>query len=188
MGNLAKRVLIGLIGLVGAATMVQAAPKDLGPAVGTAIPHDLSSVDTSGANQNFNTVKGEKGAVVVFFRSADWCPFCQRQLIKLEKIAKDIEKNGYELVAISHDTPKILAKFAKRRKISYTLLSDKNSAIISAFGILNEAYKEGDRKYGIPHPIVFIINKQGTIEQKFFRESYRERPENEVILEAVSAE
>jgi len=164
------------------------ADEDRGPAVGSAIPHDLSAVDHSGERQNFNTVKGEKGAVVVFYRSADWCPYCKKQLLNLNKIAEDVAKNGYNLVAISYDKTKTLAKFKAKRKISYTLLSDEGSKIIDAFGIRNAEYKEGHFAHGVPHPIVFVVNADGVIEQKFFKESYANRPENAVILEAVSAD
>ena len=42
-----------------------------GPEVGAKIP-DFSLPDQSGQTRNFAALKGPKGLVLVFFRSADW--------------------------------------------------------------------------------------------------------------------
>src|SRR5258706_13151061 len=47
-----------------------------------------------------------KGPVaLVFVRSADWCPFCRRQLQDLQKELKAIEATGARLIAVSYDSP-----------------------------------------------------------------------------------
>ena len=53
------------------AIMLTAQPKSFGPAVGTKVP-DFTAPDQNGATQTFQTITGAKGAMVVFFRSADW--------------------------------------------------------------------------------------------------------------------
>ena len=42
-----------------------------GPAVGSHIP-DFSAADQNGNRQTLETIRGPNGAVLVFFRSADW--------------------------------------------------------------------------------------------------------------------
>ncbi len=42
-----------------------------GPAVGARIP-DFEAVDQNGKRQNFDSLKGENGLVLMFVRSADW--------------------------------------------------------------------------------------------------------------------
>jgi hypothetical protein len=42
-----------------------------GPAVGTQIP-EFSLKDQNGADQKLSTITGPKGAMIVFYRSADW--------------------------------------------------------------------------------------------------------------------
>ncbi|MBV9771407.1 MAG: hypothetical protein JOZ32_17685 [Bryobacterales bacterium] len=42
-----------------------------GPAVGEKIP-DFSAQDQSGHEQTLKSIMGPKGAMLVFFRSADW--------------------------------------------------------------------------------------------------------------------
>lgn len=183
-----KRLLIGLMAFLGLTAGAHAADlSDLGPAIGTKIPHDLSSVDHMGTPQNFDSVKGENGAILIFFRSAKWCPYCQKQLISVEDLTQEVQAKGYNLVGISYDDPKVLAKFKKRRKISYPLLSDGESEIIDAFGIRNEKHKDGHYAYGVPHPLVAIVDANGVIRAKLFEQSYKNRPQTEAILQAMSS-
>jgi hypothetical protein len=49
----------------------QPSPDDIGPAVGATVP-DFSGVDQFGRTQTLASVVGPKGAMLVFFRSADW--------------------------------------------------------------------------------------------------------------------
>jgi hypothetical protein len=53
------------------AGQVQPAIDALGPAVGARVP-DLTGVDQFGQRQTLQTVLGPEGALLVFFRSADW--------------------------------------------------------------------------------------------------------------------
>lgn len=162
--------------------------KIVGPAVGDTVSLDFATSDHTGAAQDFSTVKGEKGAVVVFFRSAKWCPFCQMQLIDLNTNARaEIEKRGYKIVAVSYDKPEELAKFAKKWKVGFTLLSDDGSRMIDALGIRNEDYKEGHYAHGVPHPVIFVLDNDRKVVAKLSREGYRDRPEPEVIIETLDS-
>lgn len=42
-----------------------------GPAPGSRIP-DFRLPDQNGRTQSFDTIRGPKGAMIVFYRSADW--------------------------------------------------------------------------------------------------------------------
>jgi len=55
--------------LLGAALL--AASISTGPEVGAKIP-DFSLPDQTGQTRDFASLKGPKGLVLVFFRSADW--------------------------------------------------------------------------------------------------------------------
>ena len=181
-----RQMLAGLALIFFSLTNAATALDDPGPKVGDTLPTALNTVDSKGNPQSFSTVTGEKGAVLVFFRSADWCPYCQRQLINLEKIASDVSATGYSLVGISYDDPEKLAKFAGRKGISFTLLSDKGSVVIDELGIRNPTYPADHYASGVPHPTVLVVSEDGVIEDKFFSDDYKVRPETEVILSAVS--
>ena len=57
---------------VGLALLAQVPrPAKTGPAVGEAVPA-FSTTDQTGRTQTLASVMGAKGAMLVFFRSADW--------------------------------------------------------------------------------------------------------------------
>ncbi len=167
---------------------------ELGPPVGAVIPHDLSTMDAEGAARDFDGLAGEKGMVLVFIRSLDWCPYCQSQTLDITKRAEEFEAKGLNVVFLSYDSQEIQTRFKKKWRIDPTILSDADSEIINAFGLLDESYDPKGRYYGVPHPAVFIVNDDKTIAAKLYEKdylsnekSYRNRPAVDVILDAVEA-
>ena len=86
------------------------------------------------------------------------------------------------MAAISYDSAAVLKNFAGRRHITFPLLSDPDSKIIRAFGILNEEAPKDTFTYGIPHPGTFIVDPQGTVVTKYFEDNYRERDTASQVL------
>jgi peroxiredoxin len=78
----------------------------------------------------------------------------------------------------------VLDRFAKKREITYPLLSDVGSRVIDAYGVRNLEAK-GSRIDGVPHPATFIVDKNGVIRAKLFREGYRERHSADELIEAL---
>jgi peroxiredoxin len=98
------------------------------------------------------------------------------QLVELQGRFKDIQRSGLGLVAISYDPVPVLADFAKRRGITFPLLSDEGSRVIRQYGILNTTVPETNREqFGIPFPGTFIVDRQGVVTSRFFEEAYQER-------------
>jgi hypothetical protein len=67
------RVILCVLALTSAAAQ-QSPPIDiaqLGPQVGSRVP-EFSGVDQFGRTQTLGSIVGEEGAMLVFFRSADW--------------------------------------------------------------------------------------------------------------------
>jgi peroxiredoxin len=147
----------------------------------------ISGTTQAGNQVTFNDLKGERGLVIVFFRSADWCPFCKQQLKDLNSIPDDLEARGFKLAALSYDSVETLAKFAKANKTAYTLVSDPKSVVIDAFGIRNLEMAGSARMDGIPYPAIYIVGADGKILDRLFEESYRKRPPTDVVLKAVDS-
>lgn len=160
--------------------------KEVGIAVGAPAPA-ISGTTQTGQPAAFADLKGEKGLVIAFVRSADWCPFCKQQLKDLNTIADDLDTRGFKLAALSYDSVDTLAKFAKANKIAYTLLSDPRSTVIDGFGIRNLEVAGNKRFDGIPHPAIFIIGADGVILDKLYEESYQKRPPTDLVLKTVDA-
>jgi peroxiredoxin len=152
-----------------------------GPDVGQAVP-SFSASDQDGRAQTLQSIMGPKGAMLVFFRSADWWPFCKVQLVELQHNLAAIRKEGLGVAAISYDSTGALKSFADRQHISYPLLSDPDSKIIRAFDILNETSKPGTMTYGIPYPGVYILDVKGQVLAKYFEDDYKDRVSTADIL------
>lgn len=176
------RIIIALI-----ASSVIGAPALAFPAVGEKAPA-VSGTDIAGKTRTLKHVAGRKGTVLMFFRSASWCPFCKGQLIAMnEKVAEGLAQRGYALVGLSYDSPEVLAKFAAERKVSWPLLSDPQSKVIDGWQLRDPAYPSGNRAHGVPLASVYVIDKKGIIRARLMEANYRVRPQPEAVLAAVDA-
>ena len=147
---------------------------------------DFSAPDQFGKIQNLETLKGSKGTVLLFYRSADWCPYCKGQLIQLQAAKKRFEEQGIKLAGVSYDSVEILKFFSDRRKIEFPLLSDPDSKIIRMYQVLNS---EGvGPNAGMARPGYFFIDTKGNIREKFFEAKYRERLTGNNVLSKLFPE
>jgi hypothetical protein len=80
---------------------------DVGPPIGTHIPA-LHATDAAGKPVGLRAISGRKGVVLLFFRSAKWRPYCQKQLMDFRDAQAPLEARGYRLAALSYDPPAVL--------------------------------------------------------------------------------
>ena len=77
LARLMKKFIISIIVATSASILVAQSPgqkidlSKLGPQVGEGIP-DFSLTDQNGKPWNLQSIMGPKGAMLVFYRSADW--------------------------------------------------------------------------------------------------------------------
>lgn len=138
-GSLTLAILAALAQSAGHAETVPREKIDvskLGPQVGERVP-DFSLKDQSGNTQTLQSIMGPKGAMLVFVRSADWCPYCKTQLLELQTNVDELRKQGLGLATISYDPVGVIAGFTKQHGITYTMLADVGSVTIKKFGLLN---------------------------------------------------
>ncbi|MEO0972685.1 MAG: peroxiredoxin family protein, partial [Pseudomonadota bacterium] len=182
-----QRVLGAAIALISLAAA--AAPNATwGPEVGGRPLAGLTAQTVDGTTVELDALAAQsEGLVIAFVRSADWCPFCKRQLIDLSKRHQDFTERGLTLVSVSYDSTEILGQFQERFEIAFALLSDPQSQIIDAFGIRNEQHKPGSAGYGIPHPGIMVFDREGVLVLKFAEKGYRKRPKVDDVLAAVDA-
>jgi len=156
-------------------TNVYANPNiEVGPELGKPAP-PITVMNTLQQPVTIQQLSGDKGLIILFFRSADWCPFCKRHLIELNDHAEKFRKLGYGLAAISYDNTAILKEFSEHKNISYPLLSDQDVKTMSAYNIVNSKYTIGDDNYGIPYPGVVVIDNVGKVIDKHFFKGYKNR-------------
>ncbi|MEQ1772046.1 MAG: redoxin domain-containing protein, partial [Devosia sp.] len=85
------------------AGMSSAHAQEFGPNVGDVLP-PISAMDQAGAQRDLASLSGENGLVLLVTRAADWCPYCQQQMIEIEGIRPQIERRGWRVATVSTDT------------------------------------------------------------------------------------
>ena len=161
--------------------------SEIGLSTGDQIPQ-IAEINSQGEDVTLSELMGENGVTLVFVRSAAWCPFCKEQMIKLNDIADELKAAGYPLVVLSYDEPAKQARFIGRNELSYSFISDEDSSVITAFGLMDNSYKPGSRAYGVPHPAIYKIGVDGLVQGKLMESNYSDRPANEAVLELVTGE
>ena len=68
------------------------------------------------------------------------------------------------------------ADFIKERGLKYTFLSDPKSEIIDRYKLRDPQYKKGSRAYGVPQPIIFVLDRDGVIKAKLCEDTFKKRP------------
>jgi hypothetical protein len=86
-----------------------------------------------------------------------------------------LEGKGLRIAAVSYDSRETLHHFAEKYQIRIPLLSDRDSAVIRGFGILNTNIAPGLRAHGVPHPVEYLIAPDGLVIRKYFVANYQYR-------------
>jgi Peroxiredoxin len=157
---------------IGSTVYAQSSAPIPGVKVGDTIP-SIATVDQFGQPQTFESLRGKHGLLLLFSRSADWCPYCKRHLMELQQAKPEFEAKGIHVASITYDSVAILKEFSDRKGITYPMLSDTNSKIIRAFGILNPEGK--GFAAGIPYPGIYYISPDGVIQRRYFESQYSDR-------------
>lgn len=155
---------------------------DPGPAVGS----DFPGVRALYRGREINLITpfaGPGGTVLVASRSLDWCPFCKKQMVHLQRHKAAFDEAGVGLVAITYDEPALQQAFIDQHGITIPVLSDIEAMTFKTLGILNREYQPGDSAYGIPYPGMIVIDPAGKVVGKLFIEAYSSRVDSAAALD-----
>ncbi len=153
---------------------------------GSSIPV-LEAADQNGELQTLASLTGEKGLMLFFSRSFDWCPFCKAQLEDITAIQAEMEALGFNIASMTYDPIETLKLVEGDFGIAFTMLHDEGIKHVDAFGIRNPDPEPDSFAYGIPRPGIMLISPDGIILRKFAEENFRERPDLSYVLEAARA-
>jgi peroxiredoxin len=152
---------------IAARRMTETPLSNVGLPIGAQIPM-FRALDQDGNEQTFDSIRGPNGAVIYFYRSADWCIYCRAQLVETEKSREHFRRNGLGVVGISYDSPEVLKRFADEHDIGFPLLSDPSSDMIRAFDVLDATALPGTPAYGVPYHGNYLIDGNGVVVAKLF--------------------
>ena len=174
------------LGSVAAATIGTAQPAPataaIGPAVGARVATGAALTDSSGKKTTLATVAHGKPVMVILFRSAKWCPYCQGQLKSLGPVAAAAKAKGVGFIAVSYDSPADLAAFAAKQNLAFPLYSDTGSKMIDALKLRDPRYPADSFAYGVPYPTTLLLDAKGTVKGKTIETEYKIRPSNADLI------
>lgn len=157
--------------------------------------------DVDGNTVSLKQIVSEKPTVLVFYRGG-WCPYCNTQLAGLREIEEKVMAMGYQLVAISPDSPERLKEAKVENDYKIRLLSDANFDVISEFGIgfflpekTAKRYRnkmgiefvdiDGTSKVALPIPAVYVVDKEGLVHFNYVNPNFRVRLSPELLYQAT---
>ena len=87
---------------------------------------------------------------------------CDRQIESLVAAAKEFDRLGYDVVAISRDTAASHLKYAAKKKVPFALVSDPDDGFARAADAVVEKSMYGKTYLG-PARSAFVVDKKGKV-------------------------
>lgn len=170
--------------------------KEVSPLlIGEKIP-SIELLSENGETIKSTAIIAQKKTILVIYRGG-WCPYCNAHLTALGESEKELLDLGYQIVAISPDSPKNLQKAKSGEKINYRLYSDSNGNFSKGLGIAFQApenYKpyigkgsEGVNTSFLPVPSIFILDTKGEILFEYIAPDFKHRISNELLIAAAKS-
>ncbi|MCC2617549.1 AhpC/TSA family protein [Aestuariibacter halophilus] len=168
--------------------------------IGQQVP-TITLYNPDGAPVSLRALLLEQPAVVVFYRGG-WCPYCNRQLADLKSIEPQLQALGYQILAISPETPARLREQKMATTFAAQLYSDQRLNALRGFGIgfyldpqttqryeqeyqIPLTYDPDGKRPVLPAPAVYIVDQQGRVLFNYVNPNFKVRLSAELLLEAA---
>lgn len=158
--------------------------------IGESLP-DVSIISSEGTSEKLPAIAAGKPSVLLIYRGG-WCPFCNRHLSDIETVQDKVIDLGYQIIAISPDSPEKLNVTIDEDQLKYKLYSDGTGELIKALGLAFKAperslarlleYSDGQNTGILPVPAVFVTNSDGTIVFEYVNPNYRVRLSGKLLV------
>lgn len=205
IGTVAPDGLGATVGLSQSAGVQEQGPWEEGSVgtplqVGASMPADSVVQTVDGKSFDLNAAVAEKPTVLIFYRGG-WCPYCNAHLRDLQKSVGALREMGYQLLAVSTDTPAALRATLESEKLDYQLLSDSTVAVAKKFGLtykVIQAYLDhvkNDRGTDLQAqnggylvtPAVYVLDRKGVVRFMYANQNFTVRLKQDVLLDAARA-
>lgn len=190
-----RKILISLL-VFFCLTQINAQEKPEGLFIGSKAP-DFKAKDQDGNEVRLKDLL-KKGKVVLVFYRGYWCPYCNRELSRLQDSLAQIQEKGATVVAISPEKPEHIKQTVEKTKAAYPVIYDDGMKIMKGYDVeyeLEETTLARYRSSGLdieknngangkylPVPAVYIIDKESNVTYRFFDADYKKRPSIAEIL------
>lgn len=108
--------------------------------------------------------KGKR--VILYFYPKDDTPGCTAEACNLRDNYDDLLAKGFVIIGVSPDNEKSHARFRSKFELPFSLISDPEARIISAYGAWGEKNNYGKKYMGVLRS-TFVIDESGRILKVF---------------------
>jgi thioredoxin-dependent peroxiredoxin len=121
---------------------------------------DFTLPSDTGEDVTLSDLRGRK--VIVYFYPNAMTPGCTTQACDFSDNIASLKGAGYEVIGISPNEPAKLAKFRERDGLTFTLLSDADKAVMTAYSAFGEKKLYGKLVTGVIRS-TFVLDEDGRI-------------------------
>jgi len=130
------------------------------PNIGDIAP-DFTLPATDGKTVSLSDYKG-KSAVVLYWYPKDMTPGCTTEACSFRDLEQEFKDAGAVILGVSMDSIKSHENFATKHSLPFTLLSDEDKTVSTAYDVFKEKSMYGKTFLGIVRT-TFVIDKAGII-------------------------
>jgi peroxiredoxin len=152
---------------------------------------EFKGKDQNGADVSLKDLK-KKGPVVVVFYRGNWCPYCNKELKRMQDSLQLLTAKGAQVVAISPEQSAGITKTVEKTGATFPILTDVDMKIAKGYGVAYQVDEKTQQRYKsfgndllevngqkekayLPIPAVYIVNRDGSVTFRFFEEDYKKR-------------
>lgn len=143
---------------------------------------DFNLYDTEKKQVTLSAQQG-KNVVLLFFPLA-FTSTCTKELCSVRDNISFYNNTNAEVFGISVDSLYTLKKYKEEQHLNFTLLSDFNKEVSTAYGSIYEMFSNNMR--GVSKRSAFVIDKQGIVKYAEVLENAGEVPDFKAIQEVLS--
>lgn len=102
------------------------------------------------------------GSLVLYFYPKDDTPGCTNEASQFRDLLARFKRKGVRIAGVSRDSVASHQRFKKKYSLTFPLLSDPDSKLCDAFGVIVDKQNYGKTYKGIQRS-TFVIDATGTI-------------------------
>ena len=131
--------------------------------VGTKAP-DFTLPDQNGEMHSLSDYLGKK--VILYFYPKDMTAGCTKQACAFGELYPQFREKGAVVLGVSKDSVKSHKRFEEKYGLPFTLLSDVDKEVITAYDVLKEKKNYGKIVMGVVRT-TYLIDEGGVITRAF---------------------
>ena len=139
--------------------------------------------DAEGRRLSLADFKGKD--VVVYFYPRDDTPGCTKEACGFRDYWKELQRAGVVVLGVSADSGESHQKFAAKYRLPFTLLSDADRKVMTAWGAYGDKMMYGKKTKGVIRSTVWV-GPDGTVRKHWARVADAAK-HPAAVLEAVTS-